>query len=287
MGKGKKNRNYKVSPISCIEEGLGVLGNLIMSTIWHLEKYVAYAGEVDNIISQSVTLDENTKDVLEMRPVPEDVFHNLNDKLMYRQMMILKLFADEQSASFSYRNVRKLFKKLGYLKGELPQEISQTLNELLDIRNWTFHNPQSLYTAQKEVMTQSIPGSFRSIVSPKPQTNPVYITINNFFDVTYLCSLSLHTETRIKQFSAVLDNMKKDYKEMYQKTKPQGIILFRDEVFDSRDVQFRIYREEQPKGLLDTADLTAQISMAIQKGKYDGTDEVFHKWTLNRLKDND
>ena len=277
MGKGKKNRNYKISPIACVEDGLVILGDLIVSSMLHLEKYVTYASEVNNVIFQYTTVDASGE------PIPEKVFHNLNDKLMYRQMMLLKLLADEQSASFSYKNLRKILKKQGYLQEELSQETSQILNELLDIRNWTFHNPQSLHTAQKEVMMHSIPDELKSLVKVTPQLNPVCAKFYNFYDVTYLCSLNLHTENRAKQFQTVIDSMKMDYEEMYQHTNPHGKVFFGNELLNMADVHFRIYRIDQPKQLLDPEGLTAQVSMAIQKGKYDGSDEVFHKWTLNRL----
>lgn len=283
MGKGKKNRNYKTSPITCLEDGLAILGNLIISSMLHLEKYVAYANEVDNVIRQYTTVDANEKAIRISEPIPEVIFHNLNDKLMFRQMMLLKLLADEQNASFSYKSLRKILKKQGYLQKELSQENSQILNELLDIRNWSFHNPQSFHTAQKEVMMRSIPDQLKSLVRITPQLNPVYAKVHNFYDVTYLCSLSLHTEKRAKQFQTVIDSMKQDYEEMYQRTNPHGMSLFGGELFDMTKVQFKIYRIDQPKQLLDSDDLTAQVSMAIQKGKYDGSDEAFHKWTLNRL----
>lgn len=283
MGKGKKNRNYKISPIACVEDGLVILGDLIMSSVLHLEKYVAYASEVDNLILQYTTLDAKGETVRVSEPIPEAVFHNLNDKLMYRQMMLLKLLADEQNASFSYKSLRKILKKQGYLQKELSQEVSQVLNELLDIRNWTFHNPQSLHTAQKEVMMRSIPDQLKPLVKITPQLNPVCATVHNFYDVSYLCSLSLHTGNRAKQFQAVIDSMKQDYEEMYQRTNPQGMSLFGGELFDMAEVHYRLYRIDQPKQLLSPDGLTAQVSMAIQKGKYDGSDEAFHKWTLNRL----
>lgn len=283
MGKGKKNRNYKISPITCNEDGLAILGNLIISSMLHLEKYVAYANEVDNVILQYTAVDANGETIPTSEPIPEAVFHNLNDKLMYRQMMLLKLLADEQNASFSYKSLRKILKKQGYLQKELSQEISQILDELLDIRNWTFHNPQSFHTAQKEVMMRSIPDHLKSLVKVIPQLNPVYAKVHNYYDVTYLCSLSLHIENRIAQFRAVIDSMKKDYEEMYQYTNPNGKVLFGGELLNLTEVHFRIYKIDQPKQLLDSEDLTAQVSMAIQKGKYDGSDDVFHKWTLNRL----
>lgn len=287
MSKGKKSKNYKISPITCIEEGLGVLGSLIMATMCHLEKYVAYVVELDDTMRQYVKIDESTESVLETKPVPEVVYHNLNDKLMYRQMMILKLLADEQNASFSYKSVRKIFKRQGYLASGLSQENNEILNEQLATRNWIFHNPQSLYTAKKEVLAQSIPDSLQSMVKVAPQINPVYIRINEFFDVAYLYSLSLHVETKVKQFNTILESMKQDYKEMYQKISPKGMQYFNGQLFDNSDVEFKIYREKTLKQLLDTTDMVAQISMAIQQGKYDGTDEVFHKWTLNRFNNHD
>lgn len=276
MAKSGKNRNYKIYSFNSVEEALGVLGQLIMNTSVHLEKYTAYRAELAELILAY-------SDGGESRPVPEGVYHSLNDRIMYRQMMLLRELADEQGASFSYKNLRRFLKKQGYLKGEPAAEVSRILNELLEIRNWTFHNPQSLFTAGREVAERSIPDAVRSMVTMKPQLNPVFVQVHDFYDVTWLISLSLHMERREGMFQRVLDAMKEDYREMYRTIRPGGLTYFNGELIDNREPQFRICHVQTPKGLMDSADMTAQISMAIQKGEYDGSSEVFDKWTLGCL----
>ena len=76
--------------------------------------------------------------------------------------------------------------------------------------------------------------------------------------------------------------MRDDYQEMYAALNRQGITLFNGELLDHAHAVFRLYRTDRPKPLLDVNDQIAQISMAIQKKKYDGTDGAFEKWTLKK-----
>lgn len=48
-------------------------------------------------------------------------------------------------------------KKKKFLSRELDAESKETLNELLAIRNRTFHNSQSMLVAEREVAKKSIP----------------------------------------------------------------------------------------------------------------------------------
>lgn len=48
-------------------------------------------------------------------------------------------------------------KKKKFLSRELDAKSKETLNELLAIRNWTFHNSQSMLVAEREVAKKSIP----------------------------------------------------------------------------------------------------------------------------------
>ena len=157
----------------------------------------------------------------------------------------------------------------------MDEELKQLLNELLDVRNWTFHNPQSLMVAAKEVVEKNIPEELREIVQCTPQINPVLIRKVVSYELVFLGSLVIHTERRIKQFQSILASMKDDYQEMFDSVEPKSFTLLPGT--DLTKVQYI----ERPvvSRLDDLSSDTSQISMAIQKSKYDGS-EVLSKTGL-------
>lgn len=72
--------------------------------------------------------------------------------------------------------------------------------------------------------------------------------------------------------------LKNDYQELFDslETKPMIISTGRD-MFK---VQY--YRQKVVSEVDDFDSDIAQISMAIQKSKYDGSDEKFHEWVIRR-----
>lgn len=283
MSKGAKNNNYKIYPIDTVQDALHILGHLILEIMRDLEIYESYRRELSDTIEQHVQFDDARECVAASLPVPEPVFRSLNDKILYRQMHMLMQLADEQSSSFSYKSLRRFFhKKMHFLKSDLPVDVQEILNEFLDIRNWSFHNTQSRFTAGYEVADKSVPAHLKSLIKLDEQLNPVVCKIHNYYEVAYLVSLEIHMGTRIDRTKRVLDCMRDDYQEMYAALNPQGTVLFNGEFFDNTHAVFKLYRTDQPKPLLDMSDQITQLSMAIQKKKYDGTDEAFEKWTLKK-----
>lgn len=75
-------------------------------------------------------------------------------------------------------------------------------------------------------------------------------------------------------YEKVLRAMKDDYEVLYAKANEERIIIGLNKV---------IYTENEVWGTLKGISTdVAQISMAIQKSKYDGTDESYDKWTLRK-----
>lgn len=145
MGKESKKK-YKQFTIESIEDACGVLASLITEVSVNIDKYVEYTEE-------AISLLENEDDDY----VDEKAYYDINDKLLFRQREILKVVADCQTSSFSYKQFRKLLQKKNYITDVLDEEIEKILSEFLDVRNWTFHNPQSLAVAKKEVAEKNIP----------------------------------------------------------------------------------------------------------------------------------
>lgn len=269
-------KEYKNYHINCYEDALKVLHSLITNITIHMNKYAEYSNELLEFII-------NYQDKQKTTPIDSKVFYDFDDKIRYRQMMILRMISDEQKESFSYKNVRKTLKKIGYIDKDLPESVGNILNEFLEIRNWSFHNTQSALNATDEVAKMSIPRDLEKLVVVKPQLNPVITLIYDYFDISYLESLCVHTVNRLKQFETILKYMKKDYEHIYEKTNPVGFqVINGTELIDNQKVIYKIMHDKRPKHIMDKNDMIPQISMAMQKKKYDGTKECFDKLTLNK-----
>jgi hypothetical protein len=170
-----------------------------------------------------------------------------------------------------------MFEKKGYLNTSLSEDMEKTLKELLDVRNWTFHNPQSLMVASKEVAEKNIPDELKGLVTITPQLNPIVVSRVEKYEVVMLASLVLHIQRRIEQFDAVLAKMKSDYQEMYNTISEKMIIITPYGALS--EVQY--YDEYIIARLESMSNDIAQLSMGIQKSQYDGTDEQYNKWTLH------
>ncbi len=274
MGKKKKaKKNYKQFPIIKLEDGLMALGSLISSVNGNLKKYKEYAQEIDDLLEHYSKIDDSCE-VL----IPAKIYDDINDKLLYRQREMLKYIADHQKDSFSYINLRKLLIKNNHLSSMLNSEIEKLLQELLDVRNWTFHNTQSMMVAHSEVTQKRIPEAMKNSIKIIPQLNPWIMPNIENYDLLMLATLSIHVENRISQFEKVFSKMKEDYNEMYQKVSNKPFLLMNgglsaNAIFIEQSVVQRF---------ADASSDTSQISMAIQKSKYDGTTESYNKWALTK-----
>lgn len=116
------------------------------------------------------------------------------------------------------------------------------------------------------------------MVKIQPQLNPLIITYNENYDLAMLITLYIHANKRIEQFEIVLAKMKSDYEEMYQKVKCKPVYLI-----GPKDTTKVIYYERYETNRFNnhSSDVT-QISMAIQKSKYDGSAESFNEWAINK-----
>lgn len=284
----KSKKAFKQFELNTLEDGIYALGTLIASVIVNLEKYRAYCDEAIELAAHYYSkASSSTSEVL----IPAKEYEDINDKLLYRQREILKYTADYQDSSFSYINLRKILEKKKYLSRTLDVETCKILAELLDIRNWTFHNPQSLLTANHEVSEKSIPDWLIGLVTIEHQLNPLLITRVTHYDYATLLSLLRHNEVRAKQFETVLASMKLDYSSMYANSSKRCAVLECGGVLLSESGTFSaevIYQDMLTIARLNdpSVDIT-MISMAIQKSKYDGTDEAFKNWARNTLKEDE
>ena len=265
----KDNKQYKKYSINDVEHACSALNSLIAPVEVNLEKYKEYYQEAIELLVNS------EEDV-----IPAKEYENVYDKILHRQHELLKFIADHHSSSFSYMNLRGLLLKSGYLKNELNEDIRALLNEFLNIRNWTFHNPQSMLVAEDEVVVKRIPEEFKEFVKIVPQVNPVIIKDIVGYTVEKLASFIYHLESRIRQFEMILSCMKNDYQELYDSIKIKPMII--SPGADMFKVQY--CRQKVISGIDDFGSDIAQISMAIQKSKYDGSDDKFNEWVIRRNK---
>ena len=265
MSKGS-NQQYKQFNINTTEDACLALGTLISGVGANLNKYKEYTKELEEVSAE-----------IEDEYISAKTYDDINDKLLFRQREILKLIADYQKDSFSYINLRNQLKKDSYLSSELSQEVSELLKEFLDIRNWSFHNPQSMLVAAHEVANKSIPEELKGIAKVVLQLNPVIIPNITKYETVKIATLYLHAEKRVSQFEEVLESMKNDYQELFDSLENKPLLATHKGL--SQKVQY--IEKDTISRITDQRDDIAQISMAIQKSKYDGSDESFSDWAIS------
>lgn len=256
MSKGSKQQ-YKQYTINSIEDACIVLKGLIVPVVTDLQKFQEYSSEAKELLARYASA----------RNIPASEYESIHDKVLYRQREILRFLADHQSSSFSYIGVRKLFEKKGYLKRSLPEESTQILNELLYIRNWSFHNTQSMLVADLETAKKSIPPELAGMVEVKPMLNPVVIHKVKNYNREMLEGFIFHNEIREKQFELILSEMKMDYQELFDSLPVQAYVITNQGI--SRSVEY-IEHEILSATPERAGSEVASMSMKIQKGKYDG-----------------
>lgn len=264
MSKGSK-KIYKQFEINSLENGCLVLKSLLVPVITDLGKFKAYSAE-------AVQLFEKCK---ASGAVVGYDYDSIHDKVLYQQRELLRFIADHQSSSFSYISVRQILVKRGYLKRSLEERQAQILNELLDLRNLTFHNAQSLTVADLEIATKSIPGELKGAFI-KPMLNPVVTRKIDSYSIDMLEGFIQHNTIRADQFETILEEMKKDYQEMIENLPDNDYII--TGLGLGREVHYieQIVTGMNPE---DVGSKIASLAMGIQKGKYDGSDTTYEKYT--------
>ena len=270
MASGSKQQ-YKQYTINNAEDACAVLGSLITSVYVDLEKYQEY------IIEASELFERLNASGAEF--VSEKEYDDINDKLLYRQREILRHVADRQKSSFSYMELRPKFESMGLVSTSLSPDMETILREFLDIRNWTFHNPQSLLVAAREASIRNIPQELQQSAIVMPHVNPVVITKVKYYKIEMLVTLIAQADHKSELFSSILESMKNDYQEMYKGVDKRRLAMTGQSI--ASDVEYRVH--EEIVGLESFQSDVAQLSMAIQKSKYDGTDDSFYQFVLRKI----
>lgn len=259
------NKYYKQFPVNDATDACLVLGSLISAVTINLDKYREYFLEAEKLFENS-----------DNEFVPAKEYDDINDKLLYRQRELLKYLADYQNSSFSYIDLRKLLRKKNLLTIDLDESTASILNELLEVSNWTFHNPQSMMVAAKEAAEKNIPEELKGMVTVTPQINPVIVQRVISYEIVVLGTLLMHAEKRIEQFEHILVCMKRDYQELFDSIDNKPLVL----INGNNPLEVQYIEQNIVSKIGDYAGGIAQISMAIQKSKYDGTEDSFRDWVI-------
>lgn len=261
MNMSRKNKSFEITNII---DALMVLGTLITASIPHIDKIEEYYKEANDL------LEKYHKEEY----IPGKEYEDLYDKYMYRQKMLFMYMADEAKDVFSYKKLRKELVNKEFITRDLDQEIYAILNELLVLRNSTFHNVQSNIIAEKEVLVNSISPELFHVITPHPQLNPLVVIKNKAYTKERLISFINYADFRNKMFSTILYEMSLDYQEMFDMLpmKERGIVIgsnLYQLVPGTTSMTPAVYEVHEEIGSLNKKIVDmANISMAIQKNQY-------------------
>ena len=129
-----------------------------------------------------------------------------------------------------------------------------------------------MFVADLEMAKKSIPSEMVGSVEIKPMLNPVVIRKVKTYTWKMFADFVFHNKVRLAQFELILSEMKKDYQEMYGFLSDTAFIQTSSGL--SREVQY-IEQEIENQNPKKAGSSIASLSMKIQKGKYDGSNERY------------
>lgn len=261
------SKNIKQFPMEKKEDYLFVLQGLYINIYRNVEQYKRYKEEALSIYSQYVDIKDEK--VIAAGNIPRCVYEDINNKIQNVSKNLILYTADDSADSMSYRMFRRIFNKHNKfdLKLEDDKDLDTQLQELLNLRNWMFHNPQSVLVANKEVFDKererqeqeylkNFPEEVRKFLKPSFDYSLINIQYENEYEPNYLLSLYVHSDGRISIFEKILEKMKKDY----------TFIL-------GKEVKVTETVLRNPMRLAGDKLAIANLSMAIQKKQYKGNDD--------------
>ena len=249
--------NYKNFNFNKKEDYLYGLYLVISAAYQGLKKYKRYIKELSEY--QEKIIQENCA------YIDADIYQEWMDKHQNTMHSLLKCFVDNTSTGFSYIMFRQMISRSTYAKllPEQPEYIKKDLEELRDVRNWTFHFAQSDIVANKESFLQSIPEELRKSVTYN--LTPIVVDEYSKVSAVYIDSLRYTMEGRLQVFTEVFEQMKKDY---------EGVLGANVSIVEKPIETLEYNRRELA---------TAQLSMAMQKKKYDGSLKSFEEITMKKF----
>lgn len=249
-------KDYKLFNFNSKDDYLFVLYGLISRMYKSLKRYKRYQEGLENYLLSLI--DE------EMIYVDTDICEEWQDKVLSVSRGIMTVLIDEVKGGISYVKLRKMLNKTEFKLEPLGDDIEKELAELRDVRNWSFHLPQTDFVAAKEVFLKNIPKELHQCVTYN--FNPIKIEVFDKTNRMFLESLYLHNKRRIEIFDKIFAEMIKDF-----------------ETLLGQHVEV-VEINEKPAELLDETSATIQLSMAMNRRKYDGSNKMYEKITFQKPK---
>lgn len=246
-----KGRNYKNFPFNKKEDYLYAGNVLIACTYRALKRYKYYHSKLREELERMI--------VNKIEYIDTSYYEEWEDKQKNVSHNLLTCFIDETSTGFSYVMFRKLVNRSEYKDAlnELDVETKGYLAELRDVRNWTFHFAQSDFVALKEVTYKGINEELQKYITFCG--TPIVLDFSPLISSAFMESLYQHMSMRIQIFDKLFGCMLGDY---------QNLLGQEVKIVEALATPIEYGGPEF---------MTAQLSMAIQKKKYDGTEESFER----------
>ncbi|MCM0626613.1 hypothetical protein M5J14_19125 [Lysinibacillus sp. OL1_EC] len=199
--------NYKQFRVVSKNDYLIYLRQIIVGLNKHFKSLKKYINEMENLV-KNIGLLENPK--LEIEAT---LYEDYRDKTQFVENKILNLLGDMQNDSMSYNKFkRKLVKRnieVKQLIGEIPNELSEMLNEMNNSRNWGLHEPESLLNAHLENIKEFWPKE--ELERYLNNFNPIYIAKFNKYEGHWLLSLYHSCFHSLENYKEIYNYIIKDY----------------------------------------------------------------------------
>jgi hypothetical protein len=153
----QKTKNYKRFSLDSRIKFMKYLNRLICQVYPKLDRYKKYKKEMEEITYSHIEFDENYK-IKSTTNITAYEYESINDKIHNISMELVKFIGDRANDSASYLKFREMIEKntIGVPFNKLSDEINEHLKEINNLRNWMFHNPESLYVSEEEYTKASV-----------------------------------------------------------------------------------------------------------------------------------
>lgn len=199
--------NLKIYKLDKKEDYIVYLRHLIILAHKNMMVYKMYLNKLEKYINQN-EYDKKPESLIR----PEVYFEN-QDKINNTSSYLLNLFADDTGIAMSYKKFRrcanKKIKKLQLGLDELDDEINNIIMQFNNLRNWSLHVPESLVTAQLEIVKKhKLEDYFMNDYSTI--SIPEYI----YYEAAWLVDLLKENKELYSGCSKIFQQMKRDYSKL-------------------------------------------------------------------------
>lgn len=242
--------NLKTYKLDKKEDYILYLRHLIIVAHKHMVIYKRYLDNLEKYINKN---EYDKKTEILIRP---EVYLENQDKINNTLTYLLNLFADDTGIAMSYKKFRryankKKIKELQLGLDELDDEMKDIIMQFNNLRNWSSHVPESLFTAQLEIVKKyNLENYFMNDYST------IRILEFEYYEAAWIVDLLKENKNIYSGCSKIFQQMKRDY------SKLTGI---------SMRIEKKYYKVRPLKDM----DIP-KISFEIQKNTYEGiSDDIW------------